>query len=164
MNGVLKLKTVNYVEILFMVISIISLGISAVSIFWTIKTKNRYEKYVKKLGNGSNIAEALDEYIKQVENIEKRDDQILEYCTALNAELGRCIKKIGIVRYDMFENNRSKLSFALALLDRKNTGVVINSIYAEDNSNVYAKPVVNGLSKYQLSFEEEEAIRQASIK
>ena len=47
MNGVLKLKTVNYVEILFMVISIISLGISAVSIFWTIKTKNRYEKYVK---------------------------------------------------------------------------------------------------------------------
>ena len=41
MNGVLKLKTVNYVEILFMVISIISLGISAVSIFWTIKTKNR---------------------------------------------------------------------------------------------------------------------------
>ena len=158
MNGVLKLKTVNYVEILFMVISIISLGISAVSIFWTIKTKNRYEKYVKKLGNGSNIAEALDE------NIEKRDDQILEYCTALNAELGRCIKKIGIVRYDMFENNRSKLSFALALLDRKNTGVVINSIYAEDNSNVYAKPVVNGVSKYQLSFEEEEAIRQASIK
>ena len=98
------MKTVNYVEILFMVISIISLGISAVSIFWTIKTKNRYEKYVKKLGNGSNIAEALDEYIKQVENIEKRDDQILEYCTALNAELGRCIKKIGIVRYDMFEN------------------------------------------------------------
>ena len=147
MNGVLKLKTVNYVEILFMVISIISLGISAVSIFWTIKTKNRYEKYVKKLGNGSNIAEALD-----------------EYSTALNAELGRCIKKIGIVRYDMFENNRSKLSFALALLDRKNTGVVINSIYAEDNSNVYAKPVVNGVSKYQLSFEEEEAIRQASIK
>ena len=64
----------------------------------------------------------------------------------------------------MFENNRSKLSFALALLDRKNTGVVINSIYAEDNSNVYAKPVVNGVSKYQLSFEEEEAIRQASIK
>ena len=65
------MKTVNYVEILFMVISIISLGISAVSIFWTIKTKNRYEKYVKKLGNGSNIAEALDEYIKQAQNIEK---------------------------------------------------------------------------------------------
>ena len=49
-------------------------------------------------------------------------------------------------------------------MDRKNTGVVINSIYAEDNSNVYAKPVVNGVSKYQLWFEEEEAIRQASIK
>ena len=57
MNGVLKLKTVNYVEILFMVISIISLGISAVSIFWTIKTKNRYEKYVKKCPLGHFLVE-----------------------------------------------------------------------------------------------------------
>lgn len=151
-------------SIVLIAISIISILFSIFSVFIVLKLKLNYEKYVRKLGNGKNIAESLKSYIKQVENIEKRDDQILEYCRGLHSEIGDCIKKIGIVRYDMFENNRSKLSFALALLDRKNNGVVINSIYAEDNSNVYAKPIEKGVSRYQLSIEEEEAIKIAVAK
>jgi len=148
-------------EIIVLVFSIIAIGISVFSLFWTMKTKKRYERYVNKLGNGNNIAESLKNYIEKVDSLEKRDDQIMEYCMALNKAVGNCITKVGLIRYDMFENNRSKLSFALALLDRSNTGIVINSIYAETNSNVYAKPVVKGTSRYQLSKEEEEAITKA---
>ena len=53
------------------------------------------------------------------------------------------------------------MSFALALLDEKNNGVVLNGIYSREMSNIYAKPVENGKSKYTISEEENLAIEKA---
>ena len=72
-----------------------------------------------------------------------------------------CTKKIGIVRYNAFKDTGRDLSFSLAILDAHNNGVVLNGIYARDCSNIYAKPVENGESKYVLSNEEKEAINKA---
>ena len=68
---------------------------------------------------------------------------------------------IGIVKYNLYNTTRNDLSFAIALLDRDNTGVVINSVYGIDNSNVYCKRIVKGTSKDKLSIEECEAIKNA---
>ena len=72
-----------------------------------------------------------------------------------------CIQKIGIVRYNAFKDTGSDLSFALALLDSKDNGVVLNGIYSREMSNIYAKPVEKGVSKYVLSDEEKQAIEKA---
>ena len=53
------------------------------------------------------------------------------------------------------------LSFAIAMLDAEDNGIVLNGIYSRDGSYVYSKPVQNGQSTYQLSDEEKEAIRLA---
>ena len=66
-----------------------------------------------------------------------------------------------MVRYNAYKDTGSDLSFTLALLDRNNNGVVLNGIYARDMSNIYAKPIENGMSKYVLSNEEKEAIKIA---
>lgn len=66
--------------------------------------------------------------------------------------------KIGMVRYNAFQDTGSNLSFAVALLDDKNTGIVINGIYSRDCSNIYSKPIENGKSNFILSSEEKEAI------
>lgn len=54
-----------------------------------------------------------------------------------------------------------KLSFALALLDKNNTGLVFNAIHSRDNCFVYLKEIVNGESYVMLSEEEVEALRKA---
>ena len=59
------------------------------------------------------------------------------------------------------DSTGSDLSFALALLDEKNNGVVLNGIYSREMSNIYAKPVENGKSKYTISEEENLAIEKA---
>ena len=69
-----------------------------------------------------------------------------------------------MVKYDAFNNTKNKLSFALALLDRNNNGIVINNIYGIEDSNAYAKPIEKGKSKYNLSAEEEDAIKKAMQK
>ena len=134
-------------NIYLIIISIISLVISMISVFISIKIYKKYEINMKKLGNGENFAEMIKDYVSQVEKLNKRDDQIIEVCNNINNELSHCIKKVGILRYDAFGNTNNKLSFALAMLDKENNGIVINSIYGHDNSNVYAKPIIKAASK-----------------
>ena len=150
-------------DIYLIIFSIISVIIASISLYISIRIKKQYEVNMKKLGNGENFAEMIKDYVSQVENLNKRDDQIIQVCNNLNNELAHCIKKVGLYRYDAFGNTKNKLSFSLALLDRENNGIVINSIYGQDNSNVYAKPIIKGSSKYNLSEEEKEAINIAII-
>jgi uncharacterized protein DUF4446 len=71
------------------------------------------------------------------------------------------VRRVGVLRYDAFEDVGGRLSFSCALLDEHGTGVVLTSINGRQETRVYAKPVTAGASTYNLSREEEEAIRQA---
>ena len=117
-----------------------------------------------KLGKGENINEMLKIYVDEVENVKKENAEIEEYCRKLEEKSKDNLKKVGIVRYNAYKNTVSELSFALALLNERDTGFIINGIYGQDNSNVYAKPIVNGNSKYALSIEESEALKEAMNK
>jgi hypothetical protein len=68
---------------------------------------------------------------------------------------------VALLRYDAFEDVGGRLSFSCAMLDEHGTGVVLTSINGRQETRVYAKPVAVGTSTYNLSAEEEEAIRQA---
>lgn len=71
------------------------------------------------------------------------------------------VRRVGLVRYDAFEDVGGRLSFSCAMLDEHGTGVVVTSINGRQDTRVYAKPITDTKSPYNLSVEEEEAIRQA---
>lgn len=121
----------------------------------------KYRNFLNKLGNGKNIEEDLENYMYRVERVEKQNTEITTYIKNLDEDLTKCIQKVGIVRYNAFKDTGSDLSFALALLDENNDGVVLNGIYSREMSNIYAKPVVNGKSSYTVSEEEQQAIDKA---
>ncbi len=121
----------------------------------------KYRNFLNKLGNGKNIEEDLENYMYRVERVEKQNTEITTYIKNLDEDLTKCIQKVGIVRYNAFKDTGSDLSFALALLDENNDGVVLNGIYSREMSNIYAKPVVNGQSSYTVSEEEQQAIDKA---
>ncbi len=144
-----------------LIISVISSIISLISICISLIIHNKYEKTMKKLGEGKDFSKMLSEYIMQVDKLNKRDDQIIQVCNNINNELSHCIKKIGLYKYNAFGNTKNELSFSIALLDRENNGIVLNSIYGQDNSNIYAKEIVKGKSRMKLSDEEFEAVQIA---
>ena len=125
------------------------------------KVNKKYKDFMQKLGNGKNIEEDLENYMYRVERVEKQNAEIVTYIKNLDEGLEKCIKKVGIVRYNAFKDTGSDLSFTLALLNEKDNGVVLNGIYSREMSNIYAKPVENGKSTYTLSEEEQEAIKRA---
>jgi hypothetical protein len=75
--------------------------------------------------------------------------------------LSSAIQRIGLVRFDAFEDMGGRLSFAVALLDADGTGVVFSSINGRNETRIYAKPIEFGSSRIALSDEENESIRRA---
>jgi hypothetical protein len=73
----------------------------------------------------------------------------------------RSLQQVGLVRYQAYHDVGGDHSFALALLDSRGSGVVVNSLYHRDRCRVYAKPVVDWRSAITLTDEEKEAIEMA---
>lgn len=154
------LRTDNFLLMLSIMVGILTIGFISI-LYSNIKLKNKYNKFMKKIGNGKNIEEDLENYMYRVERVEKQNAEIISYCKNLDEEVAKCIQKVGIVRYSAFKDTGSDLSFAVAMLDENNDGIVFNGIYSREMSNIYAKPVKNGVSEYTLSEEEKESIRRA---
>ena len=116
---------------------------------------------MEKLGDGKNIKEDLEKYMTRVSTTEDEIRKLSVYYKDLDKKTKKCLQKVGIVRYNAYKDTGSDLSFAVCLLDEKNNGVVFNGIYSRDMSNIYAKPIENGTSKYKITPEEQEAINRA---
>lgn len=116
---------------------------------------------MKKIGNGKDILELLRENNKKIEDVELINKELKTYIDKLENKTDRCMQKIGFIRYNAFRDTGSDLSFALAILDQNNTGILLNGIYSRETSNIYAKSIVNGKSEYRLSEEETKALNEA---
>ncbi len=146
----------------FLVVFSITVGVLLlINIILSISTKIKYNRVLKKLGNGNNLDEMLRRYLEDVREIKKDNSEIKAYYTKLDSDIASCIQKVGLVRYNAFRDVGSDLSFAMALLDRNNNGVVFNGLYGAESSNIYAKPIRGGTSKYKLSDEEQSALEIA---
>ena len=152
------LKTDNFIILL----NVVVLAIVLFLILYVNYIHKNYVNFMKKIGNGNNLDEMLKNYLDDLEEIKQDNKEIKAYYTKLDYDISTSIQKVGLVRYNAFQNVGSDLSFALALLDKDNNGVVLNGIYGSESSNIYAKPIVNGESKYSLSEEEKEAIEISS--
>lgn len=151
------IKTDDFLLVFYITVGVLLL----INILLSISTKIKYNRVLKKLGNGNNLDEMLRKYLADVREIKKDNSEIKAYYTKLDSDIASCIQKVGLVRYNAFKDVGSDLSFAMALLDRNDNGVVFNGLYGSESSNIYAKPIRNGVSKYKLSDEEQSALEIA---
>ena len=154
------LKTDNYMLIITCFVVVLFMGF-IILLINTVKINKRYKNFMTKLGKGKNIEQDLQKFMSKVYEVENSNIEISEFCKNLDKDLSKCIQKVGIVRYSAFKDTGSDLSFAVALLNEENTGVVFNGIYSREMSNIYAKPIEKGTSNYTLSEEEMQAIDKA---
>lgn len=151
----------NIFDVVILVINILIIIIYVLNSIKLTKLRKNYSDFMTKLGKGNNINEMLQSYVESVEEIKKENVEIEQYCRKLDEDAKLNLKKIGMVRYNAYKDTGSDLSFALAILNEHNTGIILNGIYGRDTSNIYAKPIVKGNSEYALSKEEKEALDKA---
>lgn len=127
------------------------------------KLNKRYRKMMEGM-EGQNMEGLLMAHIEDVRHVVKKADELSQECRRLSGISNTCVQHIGVVRFNAFEDTGSDQSFAVALLDAQNNGVVISSIFGRSESRTYAKPVAGGQSPYLLTTEEKQALSKAQEK
>lgn len=147
--------------IIILIINVILLISVIVSYARINKMNKNMNEFMKKLGDGKDIKEDLIKYMDRVTEVESGLKETNLRYDQLDEQIKKCVQKIGVVRYNAYKDSGRDLSFAVALLDENNNGVVFNGIYSREMSNIYAKPVFDGKSKYTITDEENQAIDKA---
>jgi hypothetical protein len=79
-------------------------------------------------------------------------------------QLERAIQRVGVVRYNPFEDTGSNQSFVLAMLDARGDGFVLSTLHSRQQTRTFLKPVSAGKADSAISAEEAEAIRLAAAR
>ena len=122
--------------------------------------KKRYKKMMTGV-DGANLERMMIGCIDSTKAINNENKKLWAETKEIKDLLQRAVTRMAIVRFRAFEDMGGDLSYAVAMLDSNNNGVIMSSIFAREDSRSYAKPIVNGQSTYALTKEEEEALQQA---
>ena len=110
---------------------------------------------------GDSLESILEAHIDKVYRVAGEVDELSARSAVLESNAKRAIQRVGLVRYNPFEDTGGNQSFAFAMTDANGDGLVLSSLHARTGTRVYAKEVTAGRSDAALSNEEAEALRQA---
>ena len=150
-------------EIIFLCVGAVALILVVINVFLFIYSR-RANKLVDEILEKGKIKDFRDIFLAQKEKNDDLEKQLKEaFLKIENLEKisEKTIQKIGVVRFDPFGSPAGKQSFAVAVLDDKNNGFIISSLFVNESNRVFAKPVKDGKSEHTLSGEEIEAINKA---
>ena len=149
--------------IIFLSLGILILILVVISGFlfrYSYKTNKKIDKLLEK----GKIKDFKDIFLSQKDknnNLEEKIKKAFLKIENLEDICEKTIQKIGIVRFNPFSGMGGNQSFVIALLDNKNSGFLISSLFVKDGNMVYAKAIKDGKSDHQLSGEEKEALERA---
>ncbi|MBR3910282.1 MAG: DUF4446 family protein [Anaerotignum sp.] len=124
--------------------------------------KKRYDYFMGANRRPShNLEMKIQDYYETSKRIEEKYSKLLDMVTDMDKTDKTKIQKVGLIRYNPFDEMGGNLCFALALLDGHDNGVVLNGIHSRTGSFTYAKPIEMGVSTYMLSEEEIKAVEMA---
>lgn len=124
----------------------------------------KQEKKLNQALKEEKLREILFSNEKQIRELEDRVRETQHTLNLLKSLSKSSFRRVGLVRFDAFEDMGGELSFSLALIDDWGNGFVITSIQSRHEGRVYAKPLEGGESPFRLSEEEKEAVRRARKK
>lgn len=157
----------NYINnnLPFIILILVSLFVILVifSLSLLISNKRLIKRYnlLMKDADKNSLEDMIRAYQRKIDTSYVDTKLAIEELKLLSNQINHCIQKVGVVRYKAFEDIGSDLSYSVAMLDNKNDGVVITSIFGRNMSTSYAKPISKGTSKYALSDEETFAMNKA---
>jgi hypothetical protein len=136
----------------------------AVWVAWLQRSDGLLRRRLRRLigdREGARLDELLDRQFKRLDTVDERVEALNKLHHELEGLSQRSIQKVGVIRFNPFNDTGGDQSFAIALLDADGNGVVLSSLHGRADTRVFAKQVQAGRSKHALSDEEQAAIRKA---
>lgn len=121
------------------------------------KIKKRYDKFMKGK-NAASLEDDMHGVFEDMKLLKSNTDKNKKDIRILYKNMEKTFQKLGIVKYDAFNQMGGQLSFSLALLDENNDGFIINSVHSSEGCYSYTKEIKDGTSPISLGAEEEKAL------
>lgn len=129
-----------------------------------MKKLNRLQKRISKFMTGKDAKSLEKDIVGLYEdnkflkiNVDKNKKDI----HTLYKNMEHAFQKIGLIKYDAFQQMGGKLSFSLALLDENNNGFILNSVHSTEGCYTYTKEIKSGECAISLGEEEQQALDMA---
>lgn len=146
------------IELVGLVILLIWLIILSIFFFFMQSHYNRLTKGV----TSKDMRSVLNTLLTNGNMVQKDVDSLKSWCDRIEKDGLTHIQKIGLLRFNPFNDTGGDQSFILSFIDAKNTGVVISGLYSRSGTRWYAKKVVDGKGvEHELSEEEKKALKEA---
>ena len=123
----------------------------------TRRLRKKYDSFMTG-GDGKSLEDTLVKRIQQIEGLIVSENENRENIQKIFDTLKFTFQKVGMVKYDAFDEMGGKLNFSLALLDQKNDGFIINAMHSREGCYTYIKEIVDGNSIIVLAEEEKNAL------
>ncbi|HET9085842.1 MAG TPA: DUF4446 family protein [Candidatus Limnocylindrales bacterium] len=133
-------------------------------VLWLTRQLSQLRKRVVGLtrGEDGDLGDVLGVHLDRVYELGREVERLGTRTNRLEAAAPHAFQRVGLVRFNPFEDTGGNQSFALALLDADGNGWVLSSLHARTGTRVYAKAIRGGRSDGALSDEESAAIKQAT--
>ena len=162
MTNLTKLIVANQETVLIIAVMLF-LILTVWNIYLTLNLR-QLKRRSKELFEGSNARDLEEIIYRQIKDSRKISEGIKELAdknkTTYDLAL-KSIHRVGVVRFNPFDEMGGNQSFAIALLNDSGDGVTISSLFGREGTRIYAKGIKNKESEYKLSDEEKEAINKA---
>lgn len=135
-----------------------------VAVVVLVRRTSRLDRRVRGLTRGEDgrsLEAMLEAHLDKVYAVAREVDDLAGRSAVLESVQRKAVQRVGLVRFNPFEDTGGNQSFALAMLDANGDGFVVSSLHARTLTRVYGKAVAGGKAEAALSDEESEALRQA---
>lgn len=142
---------------------VVIIALLALCIVNTVKLKKMGDNYNKFMAGkkGRDLEAVMLERFEEIDKLKAANEKKTKQINEIYEALKLTYSKTGIVKYDAFNEMGGKLSFALALLDNRNNGFIINAMHSREGCYTYVKEIINGESYITLGDEEKKALDKA---
>lgn len=149
------------------IILIVMFVLLVIAIFLAICANMKYNRlkssyYTFMRGkDGKTMEDSVFDMLEELDGLSQTVRKNCQKINRIHKDMLSNYQKVGILKYDAFQEMGGKLSFALTLLDGNNNGWIINSMHSREGCYNYIKEIVNGESYIELSEEEMESLDRA---
>ncbi len=136
-------------------------GVIVLLIVWVIRLEMRLRKYWRGK-NGADLESHINEIGKSIDTLHLKQKDFSAHAQYLENKSRASIRNVEMLRFNPFKDQGSNQSFAIAMLNDEGDGVVLSTLYSRERMSLFAKPIKNRSSEFELSVEEKEVLARAS--
>lgn len=146
-------------ETQYIVFIVIGVWLLVVTCLW-VKLFLTFRKLTKDINEGD-LVSILKKILKRGRENKREINVLFKEIARVDEENRINFQKVGLERFNPFDELGGDHSFCLALLDKNNNGFIITGLHTRERTRVYLKDIKKGKSRVNLSKEEERSLKKA---